>query len=125
MSLCNFKSLRINESNEKQISMDLKTFETSSNFKSMKVTTPTPPDPYFAVNVRPDSLHVIPVGDDSVFHRVSDAEQPSMVFGFWSHKQVAFQRASHDADMLRPSHARERSIKLMNEQLVCGEEESK
>jgi hypothetical protein len=73
----------------------------------------------------PDSLHIIPVRHNSVLHWISDAEQSTMVFGFWSHKQVAFEGASHDANMFRTSHAEVKEQKLIYEQLFREKRKSK
>lgn len=73
---------------------------------------------HLAVNVCPDPLHVVPVGDDAVLHRIPDAQQSAVIFGLWSHEEVAFQRASHNADVLWSSHTEEgRECEVLNEQL--------
>lgn len=55
---------------------------------------------YFAENMSPYSLHVVPVCDDSVLHWIPNAQQSPVIFGFWSYKYIALQSTSHDSNML-------------------------
>lgn len=60
---------------------------------------------YFAVNVAPYPLHVIPVGDNAVLHGVPDAKQATVLLRLGSNEYVALQRTSHHSDMLGPANA--------------------
>ena len=60
---------------------------------------------YFAVNVAPNTLHVIPVGDYAMLHGISYAKQTAMFLRFWSNKNISFQGTSHDPYMLRAPNA--------------------
>jgi hypothetical protein len=54
----------------------------------------------FGVDVLPDLLHVVPVGDDAVFQRVADLEQTAQLLGFLTDKDVSFESAGQDAQVL-------------------------
>ena len=56
-----------------------------------------------AVDVLPDSLHVVPVGHNAVFHRVSDGEQAAMLLRLGAHEEIALESAGHHSRVLRPS----------------------
>lgn len=57
-----------------------------------------------AVDVVPYSFHIIPVSDNTMFHRVADAKQPSVLFRLWPHEQITFQGTGHHPHMLRSSN---------------------
>ena len=57
----------------------------------------------FCVHPAPYSFHIVPVSHDPVFHWVFDLEQPASLLRFPPDENVPFERACHDAYMLRPT----------------------
>lgn len=87
---------------------------------------------FFGVDIIPDAFHVVPVGDNAVFHGVFDLrgshegaqgisakrfgvlckpgvafylEQATKLLSFASYEQIAFYRSCHDAGVLWASDA--------------------
>ena len=58
------------------------------------------------VDVLPYPLHIIPVGDDAVFQRVSDLEQTAQLLRLLTYEDVAFQGAGQHSEMLRSADER-------------------
>lgn len=57
-----------------------------------------------AVDVLPDLLHVVPVGDDAVLERVADLQQTAQLGGgFLADEDLPFEGAGQDAQMLGPA----------------------
>ena len=58
------------------------------------------------VDVLPDALHVVPVGDDAVGERVAQPQQAAALLGPPPHEHVALERARQHPHVLRPPHVR-------------------
>merc|ERR1719283_619329 len=54
--------------------------------------------------VMPDLLHVVPVGDDSVFHRILQGEDTSLGLGFISNIGILLSHTHHDTHMSGTTH---------------------
>lgn len=52
----------------------------------------------------PYPLHVLPIRDDTVFHRVLDLEQTSQLLGSPSNEEVPLYGSRHTPDMLGPAY---------------------
>jgi hypothetical protein len=60
---------------------------------------------HLTVNVIPNTFHIIPVGDNAMFHWVFDAEEAPVLFRTRAYKQLPFQCPSHNTNMLGPADA--------------------
>jgi hypothetical protein len=59
----------------------------------------------FRIDPVPDTLHVIPVGHNAVFHGILDPEQASEFLGFPAYEDVTLESAGHDPSVLRSPDA--------------------
>jgi hypothetical protein len=59
----------------------------------------------FCINPVPDTLHIVPVGYDAVFHGILDPQQTPEFLGFPAYEDVALEGAGHDPGVLRPPDA--------------------
>lgn len=55
-----------------------------------------------AVDVLPNTLHVVPVSHDAVLHRVTDGQEPAVLLGLGPDEQVSLQGSCHDPGVFRP-----------------------
>ena len=59
----------------------------------------------FRVDPAPYPLHVVPVGDDSMFHRISESEETSQILCSSTYQVVLVDPARHDALIFRSTDA--------------------
>ena len=59
----------------------------------------------FRIDPVPDTLHIIPVGHNTVFHGILDPQQASEFLGLPANEDIALESASHDPSVLRSPDA--------------------
>lgn len=72
----------------------------------------------FRIDVSPDFLHVVPILDDAVLHRMSDVQQTAILFGFRPDENLALQSPGHHSDVFRSADI-VRKVDLRNR--IAGE----
>jgi hypothetical protein len=56
----------------------------------------------FRINPIPYAFHIVPVGDDAVFHGVLDLQQAPEFLGFPAYEDIPFKSTGHHSNVLRP-----------------------
>ena len=59
----------------------------------------------FCIDPVPDTLHIVPVGHNAVFHGILDPQQASEFLGLPANEDIALESASHDPSVLRSPNA--------------------